>query len=285
MLHGRINDTGSSTPVTDADDEIFDLYTALQRAPPAQGLGQVDARASTLSLSFDLRLPPSEDARRRKRAAKTTRIDLELAQDLRSLRDTAGDTASVVWRASYLLCQLVLAQHGSATALLDLREASVVELGSGTGLSACALAPLCGSYIATDQPAALPLLRANILSNASAFPQSFSSAATVVELDWTEPMTPTAHAPDLVLAIDCLFNPSLAVPLFDAIEATTAPVALVLSELRDQAVMHDFLSAWLASERWSISRLLPEALGDGELGQGRYVAWIGRRIASPSGGA
>ena len=40
MLHGRINDTDSSTPVTDADDEIFVLYTALQRAPSAQGLGQ-----------------------------------------------------------------------------------------------------------------------------------------------------------------------------------------------------------------------------------------------------
>lgn len=159
-----------------------------------------------------------------------------------------------------------------------------MELGSGTGLTACALAPLCASCIATDQPAALPLLRANIARNASAFPRSFGPIAQVIELDWTEPTAPSEQAPDLVLAIDCLFNPSLAVPLFDAMEASTAPTALVLSELRDQDVLVDFLTAWLGSGRWTVHRLTPEALG-GELAQGRYVAWLGRRIASPAGGA
>ena len=184
-----------------------------------------------------------------------------------------------------MFCELVLAQHGAASALLDLRGAMVVELGSGTGLTACAIAPLCASYTATDQPAALPLLRANIARNASAFPRSFGPIAQVVELDWTEPTAPSAQAPDLVLAIDCLFNPSLAVPLFDAIEATSAAVALVLSELRDQDVLVDFLAAWLGSGRWTVHRLLLESVGGGELARGRYVAWVGRRIASPAGGA
>ena len=48
VVAGRLLDPDASAAVTDVDEELFDLYSALSRAPASQGLGQ--ARKPPLSL-------------------------------------------------------------------------------------------------------------------------------------------------------------------------------------------------------------------------------------------
>lgn len=48
VVNGRLLDPDASTVVADVNEEIFDLYSALARAPASQGLGQ--ARSPSPSL-------------------------------------------------------------------------------------------------------------------------------------------------------------------------------------------------------------------------------------------
>ncbi|OJA21668.1 hypothetical protein AZE42_09552 [Rhizopogon vesiculosus] len=116
-----------SESVTDADEEIFLVYTALNQKPTDQigpdgfrGLGHVDSRKDILSIRFELTAlshptsSPSKVAEdnsasksRKGKSARRTRsdadaphtIEVELAQDKTALRSRKGDTGSVLWRA------------------------------------------------------------------------------------------------------------------------------------------------------------------------------------------
>lgn len=105
-------------------------------------------------------------------------------------------------------------------------------------------------------------------------------------LDWTFPVArqlPDAllrDPVDLVLAVDCIYNPSLVPPLLSAISQLCTPnhtVALVVSELRSEDVMRDFLEGWLAREEdgWKIYSVNGE--GDQSLLGARYALWVGWR--------
>lgn len=171
-------------------------------------------------------------------------------------------------RISLYLARLVLQRHhfpsASSPSFLDLSHARILELGAGTGVLSTLLGPLCTRYIATDQAAALPLLRKNA-----------PSAITVEELDWCSPGRPTESF-DLILAVDCIFNEALVQSLVDTLSAyaATTTAVLIVMELRSSEVSEAFLEAWLASRRWTVWRLDSSALGK-ELGDGRYAAWLG----------
>ena len=162
---------------------------------------------------------------------------------------------------------------------------------------AVALSPLFCSYTATDMAALLPLIRKNISLNLD---QDNSGVLTrrknpsVEELDWVtvsslpsgisrarycpRPGTPATSdsndAWDLVLAVDCIYHPSLIPPFIDTITAVSAPGrtwVLVVVELRQEDVVREFLDLWLKHDgAWSIKRI------DGLLDE-NYAIWAGHR--------
>ncbi|KZT52808.1 hypothetical protein CALCODRAFT_557880, partial [Calocera cornea HHB12733] len=302
-----VNLPPGSERVTDADEEVFLLYSLLSSSSPGSepesGLGFVDAKKGEITVSFDIPPPLVEassphlhgttgtkhrDRHRRRRSSgkmdtEGKHIEVTLAQDLGGLRNRKGDTGSVLWRASMHLAQQLLQEHHypptpPLTPLLSpchLPSAHILELGSGTGLLPVLLSPLVRNYTATDLAALLPLLRKNAASN------GVGEKVAVEELDWAALMGlseerrklyfPLPDPPELVLAVDCLYNPSLLRPFLATLSylchpstptpsspsdpsdpydpPQKRPVALVMSELRDPEVMREFLALWLELDR------------------------------------
>lgn len=104
--------------------------------------------------------------------------------------------------------------------------------------------------------------------------------------------------PNLILACDCLYNPSLSEPLAHTLTSlsvhSTLPdplIAMIASELRDPEPLEVFLKAWL-EDGWKVVRIVFEEGGGREgkgelkegLEEGRYVVWIGW-IPRPEEGA
>lgn len=191
------------------------------------------------------------------------------------------------------------------------------------------LAPLVAHYTATDLPSLLPLIQKNVKHNLPIPQRSKISIQDIdwVELHNTpaqlrhkiinscvtsprsppdcisydrpnnrrtappQPSTAGGQRPiDLIMAVDCIYNPSLITPLLDTINYLSAPnmqryaddapdvrtprmaspTVLVVLELRAADVSREFLHAWLELsggwEIWSIPLLGP-----------RFAMWVGRR--------
>lgn len=205
-----------SVPVTDVDEEIFLLYTALNQGGTEltgpdghRGLGFIDSRQDTLSIKFELAAPirhesstgTSENkrsfqprkARQQKKEINLTKvIEIGIFQDKTALRSRKGDTGSVVWRASVEFARAVLQQcyfpsDSSVFSRSRLGECHCLELGSGTGLLGIALSPLFRTYTVTDIAPLLPLVQKNIVLNVGregAQPASKGTNLSVEELDW-----------------------------------------------------------------------------------------------------
>ncbi|KAH7913820.1 putative methyltransferase-domain-containing protein [Hygrophoropsis aurantiaca] len=215
MIKGLAGLALNSEAVSDADEEIFIVYTHLQQASTDlvgsdgfRGLGQVDSRKDTLLIQFELKPPAVQSdpqperskATKRKTKTKTKTlfnastktIEVDLFQDKTALRSRKGDTGSVLWRASIEFAQIVLQQHffQPENPLFDkaaLANYRVLELGAGTGLLSIVFSPLVRSYTVSDISDLLPLIRKNIVLN---FPHgknktsSMASNISVEELDW-----------------------------------------------------------------------------------------------------
>ncbi|KAJ6518770.1 putative methyltransferase-domain-containing protein [Mycena sanguinolenta] len=311
MQKGLIRLPPGSEQVVDADEEVFILYsTKSASSNEPRGLGYLDSRTDILTLEFELKAPLASDAGISK-AKRNTKIrdrivEVQLAQDKTALRSRIGDTGSVVWRASIDFAQMVLQQHhvNSPVSLFDerLKDANVLELGSGTGLLSIALSPLVGHYTATDMTPLVPLIRKNLSLNFPGWPNQGVPALgvggniSVDDLNWetlhstpprrrAELFPPPAAPFDLVLLVDCIYHPSLLPPLLATIEhmSTRGQTAvLVLMELRAEDVTREFLAGWLALSggAWEIWRI--DTDGDAMLGKGHpYAMWVGWR-AGPS---
>ncbi|KAI0291837.1 putative methyltransferase-domain-containing protein [Russula brevipes] len=273
------------------------------------GLGYENSKEDTLLVRIELQPPPTVDAPARKsektkrnvgrrntskgrrRKGSSSRSDVtkgevepvvleySLFQDKTALRSRSGDTGSVLWKASIEFLSLVLRQlhfpEPSSRGLFDyakLKQAHILELGSGTGLLALGLSPLARRYTATDIPALLPLLRKNLLS----VPPTTAGTITVVDLDWTLPalrqVDVSTDPPDVLLIVDCIYHPTLVRPLLGTMTAIAAPrhtVAVVVAELRAEDVLREFLEGWIELGWcvWSVA--------EGLLGPrwGMWVAW------------
>jgi len=82
------------------------------------------------------------------------------------------------------------------------------------------------------------------------------------------------RAVDLLLVVDCIYHPSLLPSLIETMDYLTSPnhtVVLVVSELRSDQVMREFLELWLALPGWIIHRICA-------LVSGPYVVWVGWKI-------
>jgi len=142
-------------------------------------------------------------------------------------------------------------------------------------------------YTVTDIGPLVPLIKKNIDMN---LPGIASEKLLVEELDWIalESASPsqrikvynTAERPvDLLLAVDCLYNPSLVPPFLATINhlSTSERTAVVIfSELRAEDVMRDFLEQWLNIPGWEIWRIPNDQVGK------RYVLWVGWKSVKPT---
>ncbi|KIY63652.1 hypothetical protein CYLTODRAFT_425906 [Cylindrobasidium torrendii FP15055 ss-10] len=291
-----------SLQVTDADEEIFLLYSELQAAPQEvlRGLGHVDSRKNILTVDIEISSPemPSSPkshhhGRSSKKAAKakpqrSKTISLDIAQDITGLRSREGDTGSVVWKASVDFAQLVLQQltYGtSSTSLFDkelLSKSRVVELGAGTGILGMALHSYVGQYIATDMASMIHLIKKNISSNVPN-----ANNLSVAELDWVALQSTPAHlrrpqyelgSPDLIISVDCIYHPALVPAFVEAVEFVAGDpgaktTVLVIIELREQGAATLLLELWLKNG-WEVWRL-----GRDTGPPSPYVAWVAKKAA------
>ncbi|KZO89931.1 hypothetical protein CALVIDRAFT_558936 [Calocera viscosa TUFC12733] len=113
---------------------------------------------------------------------------------------------------------LVASGHGT-----PLRRKRAVELGSGVGLTALALASLGWDVLATDVPyITTGVLSENVLSNMSLSGPDWGEVH-VRALDWREPldMGEWELGPpfDLILSADTVYHPSLIGPLLDTLHS------------------------------------------------------------------
>ncbi|GAA5865483.1 hypothetical protein JCM8547_001260 [Rhodosporidiobolus lusitaniae] len=240
-------------------------------------------------------------------------VEVEVHQALDALRHRKGDTGSVLWRISLHLARYLLTQqhfpHPSHPPLLpSLSSSSILELGSGTGFLGLALRSVLSSpsvsWTFTDQLENLPLvvrnLRANGLDPSSSSSSSSGLEIAVEELDWLSestlflspsptsaphpPASSSTPPPDLILAADCLYNPSLSAPLAHTILRRAGPntVVVVASVLREEEALEVFLREWVergGEEGWRVARVGWEGEGErkvaGELADGQFVVWVG----------
>ncbi|KAJ3927468.1 MAG: putative methyltransferase-domain-containing protein [Lentinula lateritia] len=315
-----------SEQVVDADEEVFILYTDLQvqdhQSPTSamasfRGLGHVDSHQDILTVKYlltnpvanlsaasesasfsELPLParskPSRRTRKKRIASAPDVIELEIQiiQDKTALHSRKGDTGSVVWKASVDLAFSILQHEHFPSALhpfLDLTElknAHVLELGSGTGILCVALSPFVRNYTCTDLPELLPLIHKNIVLNFPKWPQD--SNISLTPLDWVELQNTNNRSRgfnfnpvDLILIVDCIYHPSLIPPLLATIDYIAIPnvtTVLVVVELRAEDVIRDFLSCWLNVPAWEIWRI---GKGGDAIMKRPYAMWVGMKHTGP----
>ena len=151
-----------------------------------------------------------------------------------------------------------------------------------------ALAPLVRRYTATDIKALIPLIRKNVALNFPGWQNNISgspgSNIVVEEMDWqlleSSPVSQRAKIfdfdpVDLLLVVDCIYHPSLLSPLVTTIDFLSIPgktTVLIISELRAEDVMREFMETWLGTPGWEIWRIPNEILGK------HYAIWMGRKL-------
>jgi protein N-lysine methyltransferase METTL21D len=133
----------------------------------------------------------------------------------------------------------------------------------------------------------MPLIRKNITLNFPGWPNTSSeskgSNMVAEELDWQLlESTPISQRSkifnfdpvDLLLIVDCIYHPSLLSSLVTTIDYLSIPgktTVLIISELRAEDVMREFMEAWLGKPGWEIWRIPNDVLGK------HYAIWMGRK--------
>lgn len=132
----------------------------------------------------------------------------------------------------------------------------MLELGSGTGLLAILLSPLCKSYTASDLLINLRLCSRNLQLNGIDVVSDVGNVVRMEEIDWfdmptsrgSEVIDTSDYEYDLILAVDCVFNEALAIPLINTMNrycrTGSRTVALVVVELRSPDVVSVSSSFW-----------------------------------------
>ena len=162
------------------------------------------------------------------------------------------------------------------------------------------LSPLVKQYVVTDVAELVPLIQKNIWHNFPLLQLSSPSRTSplstltssipgsnieVLPLDWVsihsssssqrQRIFPADSDLDLILVVDCIYHPSLVPPLLSTIDHLAIPgktCVLVLSELRSEDVMRDFICQWLNISGWELWHV-----GGNLLQDKRYVLWLGRK--------
>ncbi|KAF6753063.1 putative methyltransferase-domain-containing protein [Ephemerocybe angulata] len=290
------------------------LQSAPQDRMNLRGLGFLDAKQDVVDLRFDLVPPTAEPSspaagkrtrksrQRIKPAPPVDSYEFQLIQDKTALNSRKGDTGSVVWKASIDLSRFVLQEHAFPTSRslfssTKLKTSHVVELGAGTGLLSLIFSPLVRKYTVTDTADLISLIQKNVRQNFPGWPSlpegAPGSNIAVESLDWIElqranesqqakllsDIVPSNEDPiNLVLVVDCIYHPTLIPPLLatiDRLATSSITEVLVLSELRSEEVLREFLEGWMCIPGWKVWHVGGDLLQDLH-----YVMWIGRKNIS-----
>ncbi|CAO1631015.1 unnamed protein product [Sympodiomycopsis kandeliae] len=193
-----------------------------------------------------------------------------------------------------------------------LKRTNVLELGSGTGILPAVLLSYIDQFstlsnqslhwTATDQEQMMPLLNKNLArlqgriqvkarrldwlecSELYRSKSSYGGGLDGVRKSVLDSIGGRESIPpvDILIAVDCVFNPALFKPLVDTFAAFTTPnhtLLLVLIELRSSDATLQFLETWLQREEgvsWEIRGVAADQLTCGGLNEG-YAAWIAWR--------
>ena len=210
--------------IDSSEEETFLLFS---RQKNSQDLGLVDSKATTLDVSVGGR-------------------DLTVSQSpmLLSSNRAGGTTGAALWKITPLFAQWLTTASNVLFRSSVLGQGTIVlELGSGIGVVAIALACRVRRYIATDQEYVFKLLKANIAGNRPKRRHSSSvvaqhpgkarrydsnacagSSIEVIALDWESSLvsglpavmgTDSAGASQVigaVIACDCIYNEALITP-------------------------------------------------------------------------
>lgn len=167
----------------------------------------------------------------------------------------------------------------------------------GTGLLSLIFSPLVRKYTVTDTADLISLIQKNVRQNFPGWPSlpegAPGSNIAVEPLDWIElqranesqqakllsDIVPSNEDPiDLVLVVDCIYHPTLIPPLLATIErlaTSSITEVLVLSELRSEEVLREFLEGWMCIPGWKVWHVGGDLLQDLH-----YIMWIGRKNIS-----
>jgi len=121
------------------------------------------------------------------------------------LADSLDLTGHTVWKSAHVM----LRYFDNIREDAGLKEANVLELGSGTGLVGVYLAKVgCKSVTLSDfESSTLDLIRDNIDEN------NLGDAAKLEKIDWTSAQF-TGNLYDMVVASDCVYDRDILKPLF-----------------------------------------------------------------------
>ena len=165
--------------------------------------------------------------------------ELQIWEDPRGT--LAGGNGATVWDSALAFATAVSSSgddNDSLASTTDWRGLRVLELGSGCGLVALALACRGATVVATERAIALPLLEKNVAANAALVERRGGSVA-VVALDWTAPDPQVlSRGYDAVVGADLCFAANaegataLAQVVGDVLGRGT-PIGILAQEIRE----------------------------------------------------
>ncbi|KAJ2413660.1 hypothetical protein H4218_004912 [Coemansia sp. IMI 209128] len=222
----------SFVAVTDAEEEVCELYSVYYSSGHKERVDRVDASLSELEIEIN---------------GGQRSFTLTIAQNPH-INGELGQTGGVLWNSSVLLSEYFARRSISNW---DLSTLNIVELGSGCGLVGIALHRLGAKrVVVTDQRRMMKVLTKNV-DRARSKGQLFAT-----EYDWdkgSEDMSVLSEPVDLVVVSDCVYHEEVVPMLVGAMRevcqsrADGKAVGIIGQELRSDLVHQAFVEALLDS--------------------------------------
>ncbi|CAH2327895.1 Hypothetical predicted protein [Pelobates cultripes] len=131
----------------------------------------------------------------------------------------SGDVGCVVWDAAIVLAKYLESPEGPR-----MKEASVLELGSGTGIVGIMAGSLGANVILTDLEELQDLMKMNIDRNADLITGSCQAKV----LKWGEDVTEFMPPSNYILMADCIYYEESLRPLVKTLKDLASPETCIL---------------------------------------------------------
>lgn len=170
-----------------------------------------------------------------------------------------------VWRGALLLADYVLSHPNS------FKGKTILELGSGVGLTSIVASFLADQVICTDIRGMLKLIRRNFMRNLDHMKSKFIIAEVdFLNLDWSERLQKDLDAASIILAADVIYDEKITkgfirtlAKLFESSKRKVAYIALekryvfTVADLDTSAPMYDEFLQRIATEEldWSVEHV------------------------------
>jgi len=247
-------------PVENVDQELQAVFGGINNAPPSSPIIRQDSTKIHLDVSG------------------STAKRIVVAQDLGAL-SKRGVTGTVVWNSSLVVVSFLQQIRRWRVPWVQ----SVVELGSGNGLTAVAMRMVNGvpRIVCTDNVMeSLALSRKNVIANVGT-----DDGFEFVELDWHDACSRVfsnqlPSQVDVLLASDVLYNESIVPDFCNAVSVLSRRFAcpwMVFQELRSDSVHRLFLENILQTSKLFRVPLVSGVSVDDQFST-KFVVYIGTSL-------